>query len=84
MAENPGSRHCFFYWLLPGKSGNKNRANIILCTARQHILFLEMLISQYNFGKVKKGQQVLLKFQAYQFEQYGAGVGKIDYINTTA
>ena len=46
--------------------------------------FVEMLISQYNFGKVKKGQQVLLKFQAYPFEQYGAVVGKIDYINTTA
>ena len=45
--------------------------------------FVEMLIPQYNFGKVKTGQQVLLKFQAYPFEQYGAVVGKIDYINTT-
>ncbi len=45
--------------------------------------FIEMLVPQYNFGKVKKGQQVLLKFQAYPFEQYGAVVGKIDYINTT-
>lgn len=45
--------------------------------------FVEMLIPQYNFGKVKKGQQVLLKFQAYPFEQYGSVVGKIDYITTT-
>ena len=45
--------------------------------------FVEMLVPQYNFGKVKKGQQVLLKFEAYPFEQYGAVVGKIDYINTT-
>ena len=45
--------------------------------------FVEMLIPQYNFGKVKKGQQVLLKFQAYPYEQYGAVVGKIDYINST-
>jgi multidrug efflux pump subunit AcrA (membrane-fusion protein) len=44
--------------------------------------FVEMLVPQYNFGKVKKGQQVLLKFQAYPFEQYGAVVGKIDYITT--
>ena len=43
--------------------------------------FVEMLVPQYNFGKVKKGQQVLL--QAYPFEQYGTVVGKIDYINTT-
>lgn len=45
--------------------------------------FVEMLIPQYNFGKVKQGQKVLLKFQAYPFEQYGSVVGKIDYINTT-
>ena len=45
--------------------------------------FVEMLVPQYNFGKIKRGQQVLLKFQAYPFEQYGAVVGKIDYINNT-
>jgi multidrug resistance efflux pump len=45
--------------------------------------FIEMLIPQYNFGKIKKGQMVLLKFQAYPFEQYGSVIGKIDYINST-
>jgi HlyD family secretion protein len=45
--------------------------------------FVEMLIPQYNFGKVKQGQEVLLKFQAYPFEQYGAVMGKIEYINQT-
>lgn len=45
--------------------------------------FIEMLIPQYNFGKIKPGQQVLLKFQAYPFEQYGSVLGKIDYISNT-
>ena len=45
--------------------------------------FVEMLVPQYNFGKIKKGQKVLLKFQAYPSEQYGSVVGKIDYINNT-
>jgi len=45
--------------------------------------FVEMLVPQYNFGRVKQGQTVLLKFQAYPFEQYGSVVGKIDYINST-
>lgn len=45
--------------------------------------FVEMLVPQYNFGKVRKGQRVLLKFQAYPNEQYGAVNGIIDYINTT-
>ena len=43
--------------------------------------FVELQIPQNNFGKVKKGQDVLLKFQAYPFEQYGSVLGKIDYIN---
>ena len=47
------------------------------------VYFVEMLIPQYNFGKVKTGQQVLLKFQAYPYEQYGSVVGKIEYINTS-
>ncbi|MEO6233154.1 MAG: HlyD family efflux transporter periplasmic adaptor subunit [Ferruginibacter sp.] len=45
--------------------------------------FVEMLVPQYNFGKVKKGQRVLLKFQAYPNEQYGAVNGIIDFISTT-
>ncbi len=45
--------------------------------------FVEVLIPQYNFGKVKPGQQVLLKFQAYPFEQYGSVLGTIDFISNS-
>lgn len=45
--------------------------------------YLEMLIPQYNFGKVKTGQTVLLKFQAYPYEQFGSVTGKIDFISST-
>lgn len=45
--------------------------------------FVEMLIPQYNFGKVKMGQQVLLKFQAYPSEQYGSVSGTIDLISNS-
>lgn len=44
--------------------------------------YVEMLIPQYNSGKVKKGQEVLLKFQAYPFEQYGSVTGKISNIKS--
>jgi hypothetical protein len=36
---------------------------------------------QYNFGEIPLGQPILLKFQAYPFEQYGVVNGKIEYIN---
>ncbi len=45
--------------------------------------FVELLIPQYNFGKVKPGQQVILKFQAYPYQQYGSVLGQIDYIKST-
>jgi biotin carboxyl carrier protein len=44
--------------------------------------FAEVLIPQYNFGKIKEGQQVLLKFQAYPFEQFGSVQGKVEYISS--
>jgi multidrug resistance efflux pump len=44
--------------------------------------FGEMVIPQYNFGKVKVGQQVLLKFHAYPYEQFGSVIGKIEYISS--
>jgi len=44
--------------------------------------FVEMMIPQYNFGKVKQGQKVLLKFQAYPNEEFGSVEGIIEHINT--
>jgi len=43
--------------------------------------YAEVYIPQANFGKVKNGQQVLLKFQAYPFQEYGSVAGKIDFIS---
>ncbi|MEI9957879.1 MAG: HlyD family efflux transporter periplasmic adaptor subunit [Ferruginibacter sp.] len=43
--------------------------------------YAEVYIPQANFGKVKTGQEVLLKFDAYPFEEYGSIKGKIDFIS---
>jgi multidrug efflux pump subunit AcrA (membrane-fusion protein) len=42
--------------------------------------FAEMDIPQVNFGKVLVGQEVIMKFSAYPFQEYGVVYGKIDYI----
>jgi len=39
-----------------------------------------MAIAQSNMGKVKKGQEVLVKLKSYPFEEYGMIRGKIKYI----
>jgi multidrug efflux pump subunit AcrA (membrane-fusion protein) len=43
--------------------------------------YAEVYIPQTNFGKVKMGQQVLLKFPAYPSAEYGSIKGKIDFIS---
>ena len=43
--------------------------------------FVEITIPQSNFGKVAVGQQVLLKFQSYPFQEYGSVMGKIEFIS---
>lgn len=43
--------------------------------------FGEMAISQMNMGKVKIGQQVLIKLKSFPFEEYGIISGKINYIS---
>ena len=43
--------------------------------------FAEVFIPQANFGKVRLGQKVLLKFPSYPFQEYGSVIGKIDFIS---
>jgi multidrug resistance efflux pump len=43
--------------------------------------YAEIYIPQTNFGKVKIGQEVLLKFPSYPFQEYGSVNGKIVFIS---
>jgi multidrug efflux pump subunit AcrA (membrane-fusion protein) len=43
--------------------------------------FGEIAIPQYSMGKVKVGQQVLIKLQSYPYEEYGIVTGKLSYIS---
>lgn len=45
-------------------------------------VYAETLVPQSNFGKVAKGQKVLLKFDAYPWQEYGTLIGTIDYIGS--
>lgn len=44
--------------------------------------YIEARIPQYNFGKVHAGQEVLLKFTAFPFQEFGIVNGRINMINT--
>jgi multidrug resistance efflux pump len=40
----------------------------------------EMQVGQYNFGKVKSGQEVLVKFPSYPFQEFGIVAGRIESV----
>ncbi len=46
--------------------------------------FGEIEIPQYNMGKIKLGQTVLVKMRSFPFEQYGLMRGKVDFISDVA
>jgi multidrug efflux pump subunit AcrA (membrane-fusion protein) len=59
------------------------QANQIICfiNPENTEYYAEVYIPQTNFGKVKTGQEVLLKFPSYPFQEYGSVSGKIDFIS---
>ena len=59
------------------------KANQIVCfiNPENTQYYAEVYIPQTNFGKVQKGQEVLLKFPSFPFQEYGSVKGKIDFIS---
>lgn len=43
--------------------------------------YAQLYVPQANFGKVKLGQEVLIKFPSYPFQEYGSVKGRIDFIS---
>ncbi len=56
---------------------------ICYINAQRSELFMESFISQTNLGKVKVGQEVILKFDAYPYVEYGTVIGKVSFISNT-
>lgn len=47
-------------------------------------IYLETLVPQAGFGKVSPGQSVLLRFDAYPWQEFGVVKGTINYISPVA
>ena len=82
------------YILVASISGKLNFSNILqeyqtielghevfFITSKDQNEYGEIVMSQYNFGKIKVGQNVVIKFNAYPFQEFGVVEGKIDFIS---
>ncbi len=74
---SPTDGNIYFSGLLQEKQSLKVGTEIMYVGTQNQEFFGEIRILQTNFGKVKIGQKVLVKFQGYPFEEYGAVEGKI-------
>jgi multidrug resistance efflux pump len=55
--------------------------DVFYINAGNEQFFGEMSIPQDNLGKVKEGQEVLIKLKSYPFEEYGMLRGRISYLS---
>ena len=78
---SPTDGNVYFSGLLQEKQNIKLGAEIMYIGTQKQEFFGEIRIPQTNFGKVKIGQKVLVKFQGYPFEEHGAVEGIIATIS---
>jgi multidrug efflux pump subunit AcrA (membrane-fusion protein) len=62
----------------------KNEQVICHITPDNSEYYMETFIPQDNFGKIRIGQDVLLKFPSFPSEEYGVLKGKINFISRIA
>ncbi len=60
----------------------KNNQTICFINPQNTQYFAQVLIPQTNFGKVKQGQKILLKLQAYPYQEFGTVAGQLNFIAT--
>ncbi|MEO8237581.1 MAG: hypothetical protein ABI793_08880 [Flavobacterium sp.] len=76
----PGNGEINFTGLIQEKSSLKANSEVMYVSSLENKYKGEIKIPQDNFGKVKTGQVVLIKFKGYPFQEYGIIEGKIEAI----
>ncbi|MDO1450745.1 HlyD family efflux transporter periplasmic adaptor subunit [Rhodocytophaga aerolata] len=77
----PMEGNVFFSTLKEEKQNLTINEELFYISASNENYFGEIHIPQYNFGKVKKGQKVLIKLNGYPFEEFGVLEGRLEDIS---
>ncbi|WP_028523900.1 HlyD family secretion protein [Runella limosa] len=69
--------------LLPLQEGQTLKANqdLFYILPQSSGFHAEMYLGQYNFGKVKQGQEVIIKLPSYPFQEFGTVLGQVKSIS---
>lgn len=55
---------------------------IMLILPEYEAYFGEIWVGSYNFGKIRRGQEVIVKFDGYPFQEFGTVTAKIQQISS--
>ncbi len=81
IAIAPVSGTVHFTTLLQENQQVKTGEEIMLILPEYEAFFGEMWVGQYNFGKIRQGQEVIVKFEGYPFQEFGSVKGRIRQIS---
>jgi multidrug resistance efflux pump len=76
----PSDGEINFTNLIQEKTSLKANTKVMYVSSSDNKYKGEIKIPQNNFGKVKTGQTVLIKFKGYPYEEYGIVEGKVESI----
>ncbi|WP_367916299.1 HlyD family secretion protein [Leadbetterella sp. DM7] len=79
IAPIAGTVH--FTTLLQENQQLKTGEEIMVVVPGAEGYFGEMWVGQYNFGKIRPGQEVIVKFEGYPFQEFGTVTGRIREIS---
>lgn len=81
LAVAPVSGTVHFTTLLQENQPMKAGEEMMVVAPESEGYFGEMWVGPYNFGKIAQGQEVIVKFDGYPFQEFGTVKGKIQQIN---
>jgi len=77
LAVAPIAGTVHFTTLLQENQQLKTGEEIMIVVPESEGYFGEMWVGQYNFGKIRQGQEIIVKFEGYPFQEFGTVKGRI-------
>lgn len=77
----PMAGRIYFSTLVEENQSVRANQEIFFIASEKTSYYGELHVPQYNLGKVKEGQRVMIKFAGYPYEEFGVVEGKIAYIS---
>lgn len=82
IAAAPVAGTVHFPTLLQENQQVRTGEELMVILPEQEGYFGEMWVGSYNFGKIREGQEVIVKFDGYPFQEFGTVTAKIQQISS--